>query len=103
MLALLLGAPALGLSNFAASVGLGASGVDRRTRLRVGLVFGFFETAMPIIGLLAGRGAAGALGAAPRVVRGAPAHRHRPLRSGPGPATPPRRSRRRAAIARAFA
>lgn len=42
MLALLLVAVSLGLSNFAASVGLGASGVDRRTRLRVGLVFGFF-------------------------------------------------------------
>jgi putative Mn2+ efflux pump MntP len=66
MLALLLVALSLGLSNFAASVGLGASGVDRRTRLRVGLVFGFFETAMPIIGLLAGRGAAGALGPATR-------------------------------------
>src|SRR5580704_17087597 len=66
MLALLLVALSLGLSNFAASVGLGASGVDRRTRLRVGLVFGFFETAMPIIGLLAGRGAAGALGHATR-------------------------------------
>jgi manganese efflux pump family protein len=66
MLALLLVALSLGLSNFAASVGLGASGVDHRTRLRVGLVFGFFETAMPIIGLLAGRGAAGALGHATR-------------------------------------
>jgi manganese efflux pump family protein len=66
MLVLLLVAVSLGLSNFAASVGLGASGVDRRTRLRVGLVFGFFETAMPIIGLLAGRGAAGALGHATR-------------------------------------
>ena len=66
MLALLLVAVSLGLSNFAASVGLGSSGVDRRTRLRVGLVFGFFETAMPIIGLLAGRGAAGALGHATR-------------------------------------
>ncbi len=66
MLALLLVAVSLGLSNFAASVGLGASGVDRRTRLRVGLVFGFFETGMPIIGLLAGRGAAGALGHATR-------------------------------------
>jgi putative Mn2+ efflux pump MntP len=71
MLALLLVAVSLGLSNFAASVGLGASGVDRRTRLRVGLVFGFFETAMPIIGLLAGRGAAGVLGHATRWLGGA--------------------------------
>ncbi len=71
MLTLLLVALSLGLSNFAASVGLGASGVDRRTRLRVGLVFGFFETAMPIVGLLAGHGAAGVLGHATRWIGGA--------------------------------
>ena len=62
MLALLLVAVSLGLSNFAASVGIGVSGVDARTRLRVGVVFGVFETAMPIIGLLAGRSLAGTLG-----------------------------------------
>jgi putative Mn2+ efflux pump MntP len=64
MLALLLVAVSLGLSNFAASVGIGVAGLDGRTRLRVGLVFGAFETAMPIIGLLLGRGLAGALGRA---------------------------------------
>jgi len=37
---------------------------DGRTRLRVGLIFGAFETAMPIIGLLLGHGLAGALGRA---------------------------------------
>jgi manganese efflux pump family protein len=62
MLALLLVAVSLGLSNFAASVGIGVSGVDARTRLRVGVIFGVFETAMPIIGLLAGRGLAQTLG-----------------------------------------
>jgi putative Mn2+ efflux pump MntP len=62
MLALLLVAVSLGLSNFAASVGIGVSGVDARTRLRVGVIFGVFETAMPIIGLLAGRGLARTLG-----------------------------------------
>ena len=36
--------------------------MDGRTRLRVGLVFGAFETAMPVIGLLLGRGLASALG-----------------------------------------
>lgn len=70
MLALLLVAASLGLSNFAASVGIGASGVDRRMRLRVGLVFGFFETAMPIAGLLAGRGVADNLGSATRWIGG---------------------------------
>ncbi len=64
MVALLLVAVSLGLSNFAASVGIGVSGVDARARLRVGIIFGIFETAMPILGLLAGRGLAGTLGRA---------------------------------------
>ena len=62
MVALLLVAAALGLSNFAAAVGIGVTGTDARTRLRVGLIFGTFETAMPIIGLLLGHGLAAALG-----------------------------------------
>lgn len=64
MVALLLVAASLGLSNFAASVGIGVSGVDGRTRLRVGLVFGAFETLMPVIGLLLGRELAAMLGRA---------------------------------------
>ena len=62
MLALLLVALSLGLSNFAAAVGIGASGIDARTRWRVGIIFGLFETAMPIIGLLLGRSLASTLG-----------------------------------------
>jgi putative Mn2+ efflux pump MntP len=62
MLALLLVALSLGLSNFAASVGIGVSGIDPRTRLRVGVIFGIFETGMPILGLLLGRSLASALG-----------------------------------------
>lgn len=62
MLALLLVAASLGLSNFAASIGIGVGGADARTRLRVGIIFGACETAMPILGLLAGRGLAGTLG-----------------------------------------
>jgi manganese efflux pump family protein len=62
MLALLLVAISLGLSNFAASVGIGVSGIDARTRLRVGVIFGVFETGMPILGLLLGRRLANALG-----------------------------------------
>ena len=64
MVALLLVGASLGLSNFAASVGIGVGGVDARARLRVGIIFGIFETAMPILGLLAGRGLAGTLGRA---------------------------------------
>jgi len=62
MVALLLVAVSLGLSNFAAAVGIGVAGVDMRTRLRVGLVFGAFEAGMPIVGLLAGHGLSSALG-----------------------------------------
>ena len=62
MVALLLVAVALGLSNFAASVGIGISGTSARTRLRIGIVFGLFETGMPILGLLLGHGLADTLG-----------------------------------------
>jgi manganese efflux pump family protein len=62
MPALMLVAVSLGLSNFAAAVGIGVSGVDARTRLRVGVIFGLFETGMPILGLVLGRGLATALG-----------------------------------------
>lgn len=62
MLALLLIAASLGLSNFAAAIGIGVSGVDARTRLSVGIVFGLFEAAMPLLGLLLGHGLAPTLG-----------------------------------------
>ena len=62
MLALLLVAISLGLSNFAAAIGIGVSGIDAQTRVRVGVIFGLFETAMPILGLLLGRSLAGTLG-----------------------------------------
>jgi putative Mn2+ efflux pump MntP len=60
--ALLLVAVSLGLSNLAASIGIGVGGVDRRTRLRVGIIFGAFEAAMPAVGLLIGHGLAASLG-----------------------------------------
>ena len=62
MLALLLVAVSLGLSNFAAAIGIGVAGVDARTRLRVGLIFGVFEAGMPILGLVLGHSLARTLG-----------------------------------------
>ncbi len=62
MLVVLLVALSLGLSNLAASVGIGIAGVDARTRLRVGVIFGLFETGMPILGLLLGHSLAATLG-----------------------------------------
>jgi manganese efflux pump family protein len=66
MLALVLVAVSLGLSNFAAAIGIGVSGIDTRTRLRVGVIFGLFETGMPVVGLLLGHGLATTLGHATR-------------------------------------
>ena len=62
MLALILVAVSVGLSNFAAAISIGISGVSARTRLKVGIIFGLFETTMPIAGLALGRSLAQALG-----------------------------------------
>ena len=70
MVALLLVAVSLGLSNFAAALALGVAGVDRRTRVRVGVTFGIFEAGMPIAGLLLGHGLAGRLGHAAHWIGG---------------------------------
>ncbi len=59
---LLLVSLSVGLSNFAGSIGIGLSGIDSRTRLRVGLAFGLFEGLMPILGLLIGQAVAGTIG-----------------------------------------
>jgi manganese efflux pump family protein len=66
MVALLLVAVSVGVSNFAAAIAIGVSGVDPRTRLRVGLIFGAFEAGMPLVGLAIGAQLAGALGHAAR-------------------------------------
>jgi manganese efflux pump family protein len=71
MVALLLVAASLGSSNFAAAVSMGVTGVDARTRLRVGLVFGAFEAGMPAVGLLIGDHLAAQLGQASRWIGGA--------------------------------
>jgi manganese efflux pump family protein len=62
VLALVLVGVSLGLSNFAAAAGIGVGGIDARTRLRVGTIFGLFETGMPVLGLLLGHGLATTFG-----------------------------------------
>lgn len=71
MTALLLAALAVGLGNFAAAVGIGLSGVDTRTRLRVAVLFGIFESGMPLVGLVLGHHLADVLGSATRYLGGA--------------------------------
>lgn len=68
MLGLFLVAASLGASNLAASIGIGMAGVDNRTRLRVALVFGLFEGAMPLMGLALGRVVSDQLGSTGHVV-----------------------------------
>lgn len=60
--ALLLVSLSLGLSNFAAAIGIGMGGIDARARWRIALVFGFFEAVMPILGLLLGQELASSVG-----------------------------------------
>ena len=68
MLALLLVAASVGLSNLAAAIGIGFGGVTARTRVRVALIFGVFEAGMPIVGLVVGAGLASGIGHAARWV-----------------------------------
>lgn len=60
----------VGLSNFAASIAIGLSGVNKALRLRIALVFGGFESGMPLIGLLIGSKISGALGAHANLIGG---------------------------------
>jgi putative Mn2+ efflux pump MntP len=68
VLALVLVAVSVGVSNLAASIGIGAGGVSAATRMRVLLTFGLFEAAMPIIGLAIGHDLASDIGREARVV-----------------------------------
>ena len=71
MLALLLLAVALGLSNFAAAIGIGVSGVRGRDRVLIAVVFGVFEAGMPVLGVVLGQGLASSLGHVARWLGGA--------------------------------
>jgi len=62
ILGLLLVSVSVGLSNFAGAIGIGLSGIDARTRIRVGVAFGLFEALMPLVGLLLGQAVAGFFG-----------------------------------------
>jgi manganese efflux pump family protein len=68
---LLLVSFSVGLSNFAGAIGIGLSGIDARTRIRVGVAFGLFEALMPLIGLVLGQAVAGFFGHYARYVGGA--------------------------------
>lgn len=62
MLKLFLFVLPLGLDTFAVSAALGMRGLPGRQRLRVSLLMSGFEMAMPVIGLLIGRGVGQAVG-----------------------------------------
>lgn len=71
LLSLLLVSVSVGLSNFAGAIGIGLSGISVRTRIRVGLAFGFFEALMPALGLLLGHSVQGFFGSYGKYVAGA--------------------------------
>lgn len=57
MTPLLLIALVLSVNNFGVALAMGGIGLKQQ-RLRIGLIFGVFEFAMPLLGMLAGRAAA---------------------------------------------
>lgn len=70
MIALLLVALSVGMGNLGAATAIGTSGVTRELRLRIVLIFGLFEAAMPVIGLVIGHSVARDLGGATKAVAG---------------------------------
>jgi putative Mn2+ efflux pump MntP len=52
----------LALDTFALAAALGMAGLEKRSRLRVTLVFTAFEAGMPIVGMLIGRGVGALIG-----------------------------------------
>ncbi len=62
LLALILVGLSVGLDNFAISVAMGLAGLSKKHRIRNSLVFGGFDTCMPIIGFFAGRSLSSSLG-----------------------------------------
>ena len=58
----------LGLDTFAVAAALGISGLPRRDRLRVTLLFTAFETGMPLIGFLGGAAVGRAAGDAAELI-----------------------------------
>ncbi len=70
LITLILVGLSVGLGNFAASIAIGLGDLTRAMRLRVALVFGVFETGMPIIGLIIGDHVAGYLGGKANLIGG---------------------------------
>ena len=70
ILTLLLVGLSVGLGNFAASIAIGLSGVNKVLRLRIAVIFGLFETVMPIIGLVIGQRIANKLGGYSNLIGG---------------------------------
>jgi manganese efflux pump family protein len=64
MLKLLLFVIPLGLDSFAVAAALGLRGPTGRERVKISLLISGFETAMPVVGLLIGRGLGSAIGGA---------------------------------------
>ena len=60
----------VGLGNFAASVAIGLEGVSKSLRIRIAVIFGLFETGMPIVGLIIGHRLASTLGGHANVIGG---------------------------------
>ena len=71
LIALFLIGLSVGLGNFAASIAIGIGGVNKSLRLKIIIVFGLFETGMPIAGLIIGHKLSHTLGSNANLIGGA--------------------------------
>jgi putative Mn2+ efflux pump MntP len=62
--------PRSGASNLAASTAIGLAGVNHQLRIKIAVAFGTFEAGMPLLGMLLGRQAAGAIGSHANLLAG---------------------------------
>jgi manganese efflux pump family protein len=60
----------LGLDTFAVAAAVGVAGLERHERLRVSLLFAFFEGTMPLVGFLIGAGVGSAIGSSADYIAG---------------------------------
>lgn len=70
IITLLLVGLSVGLGNFAASVAIGLGGVNKSLRIRIAIIFGLFETLMPLVGLIIGQKIAHDLGGHANLIGG---------------------------------
>jgi len=70
IITLILVSLSVGLDNFATSIAIGISGINKSKRIKIAAFFGFFETLMAVIGILLGKQTLSLLGNNAHIIGG---------------------------------